>query len=517
MDTKTYTSRDLIIDFAPDCMVSKLKKSKRVETSYINKAIEVLDINNFIVEKQKTNTYLITGNFEDFDKETMLIKASIFSKSQAESDSVVVKKYILDRIIDLDIKNFNISYRMEFLDFFSVFNLNKIDDTLQDEDSKCISVKNRLITRIRDIIFMNILAIVRYMDKNITLKEKHIFTSTDISFNLKDTVVRSKIKDVVTDDRISISDFIFNIADIIIKKEISKKGNKLCEKHFNIIKLLIEDILYNKNTHSYDNDNDDILFIAEWFDSLKSKIANGNRNTSIKDKDKTREFDNVLYKIFLDGELYYIGKTKQVGVRINQHLNAPDGCLYGVDRNRQMEIQISVDELSDVDLELYETYYIHKYKPPMNKSKIGYVGESKLNFQELEFKTIYSNWKNWKAVEDIDVRDKTLKQIQSKQIQLKHYKIKESLLISLYKTTGRQFTSKALVLSFGNLKHIKKMKETNRLRAEYVKNAIENLELNNLICEKRKTNEYFVKVKDKSKKEEFLKEAANVEERLQTL
>ena len=48
MDTKTYTSRDLIIDFAPDCMVSKLKKSKRAETSYINKAIEVLDINNFI-------------------------------------------------------------------------------------------------------------------------------------------------------------------------------------------------------------------------------------------------------------------------------------------------------------------------------------------------------------------------------------------------------------------------------------------------------------------------------------
>lgn len=224
METKTYTSRDLIIDFAPDYMVEKLKKSKRAETDYVNKAIEVLDINNFIVEKQKTNTYLITGNFEDFDKEAMLIKASIFSKSQAESDSVAVKKYILDRIIDLDIKNFNISYRMEFLDFFSIFNLNKIDDTLQDEDSKCISVKNRLITRIRDIIFMNILAIVRYMDKNITLKEKHVFTSTDINFNLKDEAMRSKIKDIVTDNRISISDFISNITNIIIKKEISKKG-----------------------------------------------------------------------------------------------------------------------------------------------------------------------------------------------------------------------------------------------------------------------------------------------------
>ena len=94
----------------------------------------------------------------------------------------------------------------------------------------------------------------------------------------------------------------------------------------------------------------------------------------------------------------------------------------------------------------------------------------------------------------------------------KHYKIKESLLISLYKTSGRQFTSKALVVSFGNLEDIEKMKKNNRLRAEYVKNAIENLELNNLLCEKRKTNEYFVKVKDKSKKEEFPKEAANVEE-----
>ena len=108
---------------------------------------------------------------------------------------------------------------------------------------------------------------------------------------------------------------------------------------------------------------------------------------------KAREFDNVLYKVFLDGELYYIGKTSQVGARIKQHLNTPDGCLYGIDRSRQMEIQINVDELSDVDLELYETYYIHKHKPPMNKSKTGYVGECKLNFPELKFKVANSNWK----------------------------------------------------------------------------------------------------------------------------
>ena len=94
----------------------------------------------------------------------------------------------------------------------------------------------------------------------------------------------------------------------------------------------------------------------------------------------------------------------------------------------------------------------------------------------------------------------------------KHYKIKESLLISLYKTSGRQFTSKALVVSFGNLEDIEKMKKNNRLRAEYVKNAIKNLELNNLTCEKRDKNSYFVKVKDKSKKEEFLNEAANTQE-----
>ena len=94
----------------------------------------------------------------------------------------------------------------------------------------------------------------------------------------------------------------------------------------------------------------------------------------------------------------------------------------------------------------------------------------------------------------------------------KHYKIREELLISLYKR-GKTFKVRALVSEFGNAEDVIKMNETNKVMPSHVKNAIDNLELNNLTCEKRDNDSYFVKVKDKTKKEEFLKEAANVEEK----
>ena len=94
----------------------------------------------------------------------------------------------------------------------------------------------------------------------------------------------------------------------------------------------------------------------------------------------------------------------------------------------------------------------------------------------------------------------------------KHYKIREDLLVSLYKR-GKTFKVRALVNEFGNAEDILKMNECNKVMPGHIKNAIENLELNNLLCEKRGNDSYFVKVKDKSKKEEFLKEAANVEEK----
>ena len=49
---------------------------------------------------------------------------------------------------------------------------------------------------------------------------------------------------------------------------------------------------------------------------------------------------------------------------------------------------------------LTPTFYIHKYKYPMNKSKTGYVGECRLDFPELGFKAVYSNWK---AVENDEI------------------------------------------------------------------------------------------------------------------
>lgn len=80
----------------------------------------------------------------------------------------------------------------------------------------------------------------------------------------------------------------------------------------------------------------------------------------------------------------------------------------------------------------------------------------------------------------------------------KEYKIAEELIDRLYNEEYIKFTTRELVMNFGNTKDINKVYETNQVQTSYVKRSIKNLELNNMTCEKEKVNCYKVSIVDKT-------------------
>ena len=80
----------------------------------------------------------------------------------------------------------------------------------------------------------------------------------------------------------------------------------------------------------------------------------------------------------------------------------------------------------------------------------------------------------------------------------KEYKIAEELIDRLYNEEYIKFTTRELVMNFGNTKDINKVYETNQVQTSYVKRSIKNLEINNMTCEKEKVNCYKVSIVDKT-------------------
>lgn len=88
-----------------------------------------------------------------------------------------------------------------------------------------------------------------------------------------------------------------------------------------------------------------------------------------------------IYKLY-DEEynLLYIGKTKNINNRIGQHISDRNKIAW---KGKISKIMIA-DLDSELDLEMYETYYINKLNPPYNTSKV-YNCESRLELIDLEF------------------------------------------------------------------------------------------------------------------------------------
>lgn len=85
------------------------------------------------------------------------------------------------------------------------------------------------------------------------------------------------------------------------------------------------------------------------------------------------ENDNLFFVYFLYnslGDILYIGKTINLRARMRQHFVAElvkvEPWRGAVDRNRIVTVKCS----NACDMDLYETYFINKYKPIYNKDKI---------------------------------------------------------------------------------------------------------------------------------------------------
>lgn len=85
------------------------------------------------------------------------------------------------------------------------------------------------------------------------------------------------------------------------------------------------------------------------------------------------EKDNLFFVYFLYnslGDVLYIGKTINLRARMRQHFVAElmkiEPWREAVDRNRIVTVKCN----NACDMDLYETYFINKYKPIYNKDKI---------------------------------------------------------------------------------------------------------------------------------------------------
>ena len=105
--------------------------------------------------------------------------------------------------------------------------------------------------------------------------------------------------------------------------------------------------------------------------------------------------NNILYKIYEDDTLVYIGRTHQP---LQDRLR---GHFFGKPMHRKIDIfrttKIEYAELTTVaDLYLYEIYYINKLKPPYNGKDKAHdeltIDLPGLNFKEFECK-LRDKWK----------------------------------------------------------------------------------------------------------------------------
>ncbi len=108
----------------------------------------------------------------------------------------------------------------------------------------------------------------------------------------------------------------------------------------------------------------------------------------------TKEYNSKQGIYFLYNkhkELMYIGKAKNIGCRIMQHKD-----------NYKTKIHYCYFKYTELicpaDRDIYETYYINKLKPPLNKAKV-YLYKSQ--YEELRYFSEYDLIKKQKLKKEI--------------------------------------------------------------------------------------------------------------------
>lgn len=117
--------------------------------------------------------------------------------------------------------------------------------------------------------------------------------------------------------------------------------------------------------------------LAIWLDKefclCSPTFYNGIFNTHSKE----RETGYFVYRFLSkDNHVLYIGKTKELRHRMNQHLkkksNTPPECIDQIDRIQFLAFS------NECDMCLYEIYLINYYCPPYNKDSKSGLGEIRL-------------------------------------------------------------------------------------------------------------------------------------------
>lgn len=123
----------------------------------------------------------------------------------------------------------------------------------------------------------------------------------------------------------------------------------------------------------------------------------------------------LLYKIYCNNELSYIGRSKQkLQVRLYQHFHkAP--MIRDIDINQVTKIEFT-ELQSEADMNVWEIYLINKYKPHLNKDS---KSKDDLTFDliEPEFKEFYYyKIQEWK--DSINLKDQEFEKKKQEKIML---------------------------------------------------------------------------------------------------
>ena len=94
----------------------------------------------------------------------------------------------------------------------------------------------------------------------------------------------------------------------------------------------------------------------------------------------------IVYRYLnLNGEVIYVGKTDNLKRRFNEHKSE--------DMYKECYKVEYIELDNPADIEIYETYYINKYKPKYNSSKV-YNCKPSFFIPEQEWKLYYLNRRN---------------------------------------------------------------------------------------------------------------------------
>lgn len=125
------------------------------------------------------------------------------------------------------------------------------------------------------------------------------------------------------------------------------------------------------------------------------------------------ENDNQYFVYFLtnkEGDILYIGKTTNLRARIRQHLVADLVKLEPWRETVNKEKIQTFKCLNACDMDLYETYFINKYKPIYNKDK---VFNSLPSFEFPPIEPVFYKFKLKSAVGEGSFKDNCIRYIEN--------------------------------------------------------------------------------------------------------